>query len=181
MLRHTLQRLLLVLPVLIGVLLIGFLLMQVVPTDPAQVLMREHGLCHLGSAPPADGLWRGLNHHSQFKCVNVTSGGLSNTYDRRSAELGPANGQLTFNECWVPQNAGSSPPDDGGVAQTRVPPIYIGDSPSPSAIRAATNCASDKVKPAAIWARDHSTRLAPNALRGPKRSTSAPAGICARP
>jgi len=37
MLRHTLQRLLLVLPVLIGVLLIGFLLMQVVPTDPAQV------------------------------------------------------------------------------------------------------------------------------------------------
>jgi len=37
MLRHTLQRLLLVLPVMFGVLLIGFLLMQVVPTDPAQV------------------------------------------------------------------------------------------------------------------------------------------------
>ncbi|MGO4286547.1 ABC transporter permease [Bosea sp. UNC402CLCol] len=37
MLRHTLQRLLLVLPVLLGVLLVGFLLMQVVPTDPAQV------------------------------------------------------------------------------------------------------------------------------------------------
>ncbi|CAH1661577.1 glutathione ABC transporter membrane subunit GsiC [Hyphomicrobiales bacterium] len=37
MLKHTLQRLLLVLPVLLGVLLIGFLLMQVVPTDPAQV------------------------------------------------------------------------------------------------------------------------------------------------
>ncbi|MGO4405561.1 ABC transporter permease [Bosea sp. RAF48] len=37
MLRHTLQRLLLVVPVLLGVLLIGFLLMQVVPTDPAQV------------------------------------------------------------------------------------------------------------------------------------------------
>lgn len=37
MLRHTLQRLVLVLPVLLGVLLIGFLLMQVVPTDPAQV------------------------------------------------------------------------------------------------------------------------------------------------
>ncbi|WP_353182409.1 ABC transporter permease [Bosea sp. (in: a-proteobacteria)] len=37
MLRHTLQRLLLVLPVMLGVLLIGFLLMQVVPTDPAQV------------------------------------------------------------------------------------------------------------------------------------------------
>ncbi|BCB17229.1 ABC transporter permease [Bosea sp. ANAM02] len=37
MLKHTMQRLLLVLPVLFGVLLIGFLLMQVVPTDPAQV------------------------------------------------------------------------------------------------------------------------------------------------
>jgi ABC-type dipeptide/oligopeptide/nickel transport system permease component len=37
MLRHTLQRLLLVLPVLLGVLLVGFLLMQVVPTDPALV------------------------------------------------------------------------------------------------------------------------------------------------
>ncbi|SIR21510.1 MULTISPECIES: ABC transporter permease [unclassified Bosea (in: a-proteobacteria)] len=37
MLRHTLQRLLLVLPVMLGVLLVGFLLMQVVPTDPAQV------------------------------------------------------------------------------------------------------------------------------------------------
>ncbi|RYE30759.1 MAG: ABC transporter permease [Hyphomicrobiales bacterium] len=37
MLKHTLQRLVLVLPVLLGVLLIGFLLMQVVPTDPAQV------------------------------------------------------------------------------------------------------------------------------------------------
>ncbi|MCF7644206.1 ABC transporter permease [Bacillus subtilis] len=37
MLRHTLQRLLLALPVMFGVLLLGFLLMQVVPTDPAQV------------------------------------------------------------------------------------------------------------------------------------------------
>ena len=37
MLRHTLQRLLLALPVMFGVLLLVFLLMQVVPTDPAQV------------------------------------------------------------------------------------------------------------------------------------------------
>lgn len=37
MLRHTLQRLLLALPVMFGVLLLGFLLMQVVPTDPATV------------------------------------------------------------------------------------------------------------------------------------------------
>jgi len=37
MLRHALQRLLLTVPVMFGVLLIGFLLMQVVPTDPAIV------------------------------------------------------------------------------------------------------------------------------------------------
>jgi glutathione transport system permease protein len=37
MLRHALQRLLLTIPVMFGVLLIGFLLMQVVPTDPAIV------------------------------------------------------------------------------------------------------------------------------------------------
>jgi ABC-type dipeptide/oligopeptide/nickel transport system permease component len=37
MLRHALHRLLLAIPVLLGVLLIGFLLMQVVPTDPATV------------------------------------------------------------------------------------------------------------------------------------------------
>ncbi|MDN3563352.1 ABC transporter permease [Paeniroseomonas aquatica] len=37
MLRHTLHRLLLAIPVLLGVLLIGFLLMQVVPTDAATV------------------------------------------------------------------------------------------------------------------------------------------------
>jgi ABC-type dipeptide/oligopeptide/nickel transport system permease component len=35
MLRHALQRILLAIPVLFGVLLVGFLLMQVVPTDPA--------------------------------------------------------------------------------------------------------------------------------------------------
>jgi glutathione transport system permease protein len=37
MLRHAGQRLLLTVPVLLGVLLVGFLLMQVVPTDPAVV------------------------------------------------------------------------------------------------------------------------------------------------
>jgi ABC-type dipeptide/oligopeptide/nickel transport system permease component len=37
MLRHALHRLLLAVPVMLGVLLIGFLLMQVVPTDPATV------------------------------------------------------------------------------------------------------------------------------------------------
>jgi ABC-type dipeptide/oligopeptide/nickel transport system permease component len=37
MLRHAIQRLLLAVPVLLGVLAVGFLLMQVIPTDPAIV------------------------------------------------------------------------------------------------------------------------------------------------
>lgn len=37
MIRHIVQRVLLSVPVLLGVLLVGFLLMQVVPTDPATV------------------------------------------------------------------------------------------------------------------------------------------------
>jgi ABC-type dipeptide/oligopeptide/nickel transport system permease component len=37
MLRHAVQRLLMAVPVMFGVLLVGFLLMQVVPTDPATV------------------------------------------------------------------------------------------------------------------------------------------------
>lgn len=37
MMRHVLQRLMLAVPVLLGVLLVGFLLMQVVPNDPAVV------------------------------------------------------------------------------------------------------------------------------------------------
>ena len=37
MIRHVVQRVLLSIPVLLGVLLVGFLLMQVVPTDPATV------------------------------------------------------------------------------------------------------------------------------------------------
>ncbi len=37
MLRHVIQRVLIAAPVLVGVVLVGFLLMQVVPTDPATV------------------------------------------------------------------------------------------------------------------------------------------------
>lgn len=35
-------------------------------------LVRGHGLCELEGQPPADGLWRGMGHHSQFKCVQVS-------------------------------------------------------------------------------------------------------------
>jgi hypothetical protein len=40
--------------------------------DPDQVLLRGHGLCELGDGQtPVDGRWRGMNHHSQFRCVAV--------------------------------------------------------------------------------------------------------------
>lgn len=31
-------------------------------------------LCEMGSRFPADGTWRGMNHHSQFRCVGVGTG-----------------------------------------------------------------------------------------------------------
>ena len=66
-------------------------------------------------------------------------------------------------------------------AHTRVPPIYIGDSPSPSATRTATNAPSPATNAAPSCAADHNTSPAPSARRGPNRSTAAPAGICASP
>lgn len=40
--------------------------------DPTMAVLRDHGLCELNGMTPADGVWRGMNHHSQFKCVQVT-------------------------------------------------------------------------------------------------------------
>ena len=41
--RHAVQRLLMAIPVLFGVMLVGFLLMQVVPNDPALVRAAGRG------------------------------------------------------------------------------------------------------------------------------------------
>ena len=65
MLRHALQRLLLAVPVMLGVLLVGFLLMQVVPTDPATVRAGPTATPDVIAAIRADlGLDRPL--HEQF-------------------------------------------------------------------------------------------------------------------
>jgi glutathione transport system permease protein len=65
MLRHALQRLLLAAPVMLGVLLVGFLLMQVVPTDPATVRAGPTATPDVIAAIRADlGLDRPL--HEQF-------------------------------------------------------------------------------------------------------------------
>ena len=60
---------------------------------------------------------------------------------------------------------------------TRVPPVYIGDSPSPSATRAPSSCGSRTHAALAICAIDHSTSPIPSTRRAPQRSTNAPAGI----
>ena len=47
--------------------------------DPTQTILRGHGLCNLGTdakglpQTPKDGVWRGMTHHSQFKCVQVNA------------------------------------------------------------------------------------------------------------
>jgi ABC-type dipeptide/oligopeptide/nickel transport system permease component len=65
MLRHSLRRLLLAIPVLFGVLLIGFLLMQVVPTDAATVRAGPNATADVVEAIRQDlGLDRPL--HVQF-------------------------------------------------------------------------------------------------------------------
>jgi len=65
MLRHAAGRLLLALPVMLGVLLVGFLLMQVVPTDPATVRAGPTATPDVIAAIRADlGLDRPL--HEQF-------------------------------------------------------------------------------------------------------------------
>ncbi len=54
-------------------------------------LLRDHGLCELGGVPPADGVWRGMHHHSQFKCMRIS--------DADGLSASPPT--LTFNYCWA--------------------------------------------------------------------------------
>ncbi len=99
------------------------------PTDPATALMRGHGLCELGTSLPADGRWRGMLHHSQFKCVNVTSGTASG--------YGTAQKLQTLNRCWADTcDAGpcsTLPAGDAGLTQTRVPKLSCVAQPSATA------------------------------------------------
>lgn len=76
--------------------------------DPAVALLRNHGLCELGGTPPADGVWRGMGHHSQFQCVSVVADGTATaSYQRDRTSFGAA-GPLVFNACTV-TDCGSDP------------------------------------------------------------------------
>ncbi|MFO0747354.1 MAG: hypothetical protein U1F43_17055 [Myxococcota bacterium] len=73
-----------------------------------------HGLCQV-SRPPADGVWRGMNHHSQFRCVEVTAGAASESWQLAKADLYDATtqsaGRYQFDGCGV---SGSASPHGSG-------------------------------------------------------------------
>jgi hypothetical protein len=61
-------------------------------------LPRDHGLCELGGSTPADGVWRGMNHHSQFRCVTVVTTPQSNT-TQVSPDVFLPTGTMVLNAC----------------------------------------------------------------------------------
>lgn len=63
-------------------------------------LLRQHGLCELGALPPVDQVWRGMHHHSQFKCLQVLENNAAEgTRDRNVSDFLGSNSKLTFNSC----------------------------------------------------------------------------------
>ena len=67
-----------------------------------------HGLCEV-ALPPVDGEWRGMNHHSQFRCVEIVNS-VSEDYQVAASDLydssSPGTEPLTFNACGVSCPAG---------------------------------------------------------------------------
>lgn len=77
MLRHALHRIMLAFPVMFGVLLIGFLLMQVVPTDPATVRAGPTATPDVIAAIRADlGLDAPLHHQFALYMSRLVQGDL---------------------------------------------------------------------------------------------------------
>ncbi len=115
-------------------------------------LMRDHGLCELGGTRPAGGVFRGMNHHSQFQCVQVVADGAMapTAYQRRRSLFGgtsltttgsagaPSSATLTFNSCQVQDCAGlpgcvdSVPPTTGGGLDPADPVLGCAVSPLPA-------------------------------------------------
>jgi glutathione transport system permease protein len=97
MLRHGLHRLILAFPVMFGVLLIGFLLMQVVPTDPATVRAGPTATPDVIAAIRADlGLDAPLHHQFALYMGRLLQGDLGNSIinnvpvsQELSATIGP--------------------------------------------------------------------------------------------
>lgn len=82
----------------------------VAPQNPADAgLLRNFGVCEMGGKPPADGVWRGFGHHSQFKCISVTSNVGPSGYEVGQAAVSET-GDLVLNTCQARPCAGSADP-----------------------------------------------------------------------
>lgn len=80
--------------------------------DPDDALLRGHGACELGGVPPADGAWRGMSHHSQFRCVRARGVVLDPAYDVDISRFG-ASGDLAFVACTVEPGSTTRPHGSG--------------------------------------------------------------------
>lgn len=72
---------------------------QVGPTDPATTFFRDFSRCSLNGQQPFDRRWRGFGHHSQFKCVNVTTSNLGGVNVAPGAFDAGIIDALVFNDC----------------------------------------------------------------------------------
>lgn len=95
------------------------------------------GLCELRGATPADGRWRGFNHHSQFKCVHLAPARVA-PYDRLATDFATAspgtNDELVFNQCFAQPCAGSpcrAIPSPASGLQTATPSVHCLARPAP--------------------------------------------------
>jgi hypothetical protein len=109
---------------------------QVGPTSPRSTFFRNFGRCNLGGALPADRRWRGFGHHSQFKCVQTTTGPTTGTSLNVNAFDGGLGGYV-FNSCSTVQCASPNDPNcrttTGVGPQTASPVIRCSPTYSPSA------------------------------------------------
>ncbi len=115
---------------------------EVVPTTNA---VPEHGLCGIGGKPLdaecADGgagylcvdggVWRGMSHHSQFRCVVVND--AASTVEPRLPASAFTSGQFLFNQCAIacPEGDPTCASDCAdGVCATSTTPAAAAPNPS---------------------------------------------------
>lgn len=107
----------------------AFVTTTAAPTNPSTTILRNIGLCAAQGQQAFDRRWRGFGHHSQFKCVSISSSAPANnpaSYEQPPAEFGGATNQYTFNACSaLPCVAGdaSCRTQPGAGAQTSQPII----------------------------------------------------------
>ena len=95
------------------------------PTPPARAadgvavmagtLVRDHGLCELNGDATESRVFRGMNHHSQFQCVEVVADSAMPQAHQRRRVAFDATGTLVSNGCQVPAGSASRTLSDGSV------------------------------------------------------------------